>query len=50
MATLEKKENQNIGPLKKIVDKKLDMQKLSGKLQWQGNAVAAQRKLRANDR
>jgi hypothetical protein len=36
--------------LKKVLQKGLDMRKLSGKLSWKGNAVKAQKSLRANDR
>jgi len=36
--------------LKKGLVKGLNMKKLSGKLSWKGNAVKAQKSLRANDR
>jgi hypothetical protein len=36
--------------LYKALEKGLDMKKLSGKLSWKGDAVKAQKLLRANDR
>jgi len=51
MASPQKKvSNSKPSKLKKVLDKGLNMKKLSGKLSWKGNAVNAQRLLRANDR
>ncbi len=50
MASPGKKNNNIQVTLKKVLEKKLDMKKLSGKLIWKGDAVALQRKLRSNDR
>jgi hypothetical protein len=51
MATPQKKvRNAKPAELKKVLGKGLNMKKLSGKLSWKGNAVDAQKLLRANDR
>lgn len=52
MASPQKKVNVSKTPAKlyKALQKGLDMRKLSGKLSWKGNAVKAQKLLRANDR
>ncbi len=50
MAVPQKKADATATALKKVLQKGLDMKKLSGKLSWSGDPVALQRKMRANDR
>jgi len=47
--TIQQPDKINTG-LTTSLNKKLDMKKLSGKLNWKGNAVKAQRNSRMNDR